>query len=148
MWPVRWPERFFSASLKCWKLRNTIIFYLCSRSYKAIWEWVKFGGIVRTGAIGTENGVLDTVAYSKSNMRYPSILWFPPSNVVVMDAILEYHLTTSSFTIVVFDLVFHFGMSQYGNMDCTFASMWERYFSIGSPPWRVWRYNQCINNSC
>ena len=60
---------FFRAYLKCWKLRKTLYFSFCLISYNVIWGWVAIGGIFRMGAIGADNGMLDTVAYSAADMR-------------------------------------------------------------------------------
>ena len=76
-------NEFFSASLKCWKLRNTLNFSLCLRSYEASWDLVVVGGIVRIGAVGAANGVPYTISYSASEMISPSILCLPPPNVIM-----------------------------------------------------------------
>ena len=72
------------------------------------------GIIVRMGALGAANRVPDTVLYSAPNMRSPSILCLPLPIVVMMDAPLAQKFPTRYFDMVAFDLVVHFGVSQYG----------------------------------
>ena len=72
--------------MKCWKLRKTLNFSLCSSLYNASWRWFTVGGIVSTVSVGAANGVLGTVAYSVADMRSPSILCSPFPIIVVTAA--------------------------------------------------------------